>query len=41
MNNGNSSNGDTTQPETIHTLESFVEALDLSIDNIDKYLENQ
>jgi hypothetical protein len=34
--NGNSSNGDTPQPDRIAELEEFVEALDLSVENLEE-----
>jgi predicted nucleic acid-binding Zn-ribbon protein len=33
--NGNQTNGDTPQPDRMDTLESFVEALDISIENLE------
>ncbi|HAX75373.1 MAG TPA: hypothetical protein DCY88_05980 [Cyanobacteria bacterium UBA11372] len=35
MTNGNQPNGDTPQPDRMDTLESFVEALDISIENLE------
>ncbi|GET38780.1 hypothetical protein [Microseira wollei] len=35
MTNGNQPNGDTPQPDRIDTLEGFVEALDISIENLE------
>ncbi|HAX79856.1 MAG TPA: hypothetical protein DCY88_29480 [Cyanobacteria bacterium UBA11372] len=35
MTNSNGPNGGTPQPEPMDTLESFVEALDLSIENLE------
>jgi chaperonin cofactor prefoldin len=35
MTNGNGPNGDTPQPDRIGELEQFVEAIDLSVENLE------